>query len=151
MAFWTRDRTASTPSDPPAPAVPAERGVPEEPGEPGSAVNPPLSVTSWLEDKADVRMLQDLLHGVIDPEVGVNIVDLGLVYDIRVTSEGQAQVRMTLTTPGCPLSAYMDDAVRGALWGAPGVSDVDLQIIWDPPWSTDMMSLRAKQELGWVR
>jgi metal-sulfur cluster biosynthetic enzyme len=110
-----------------------------------------LSVSGWLQDKPDVQMLQDLLHGVIDPEIGVNIVDLGLVYGIRVSSDGVALVRMTLTTPGCPLSAYMDDAVRGALWGAPGVSDVDLQIIWEPPWSTDMMSHRAKQELGWER
>lgn len=141
MAFWSR--TSQSPvNEPPV----TESLAPEA----GSSA-PPMSVTGWLQDRADVHLLQDLLHGVIDPEIGVNIVDLGLVYDIRVTSDGMAQVRMTLTTPGCPLSAYMDDSVRSALWGAPGVSDVDLQIIWDPPWSTDMMSLRAKQELGWVR
>ncbi|WP_238384734.1 metal-sulfur cluster assembly factor [Segeticoccus rhizosphaerae] len=140
MAFWTRERGGSP--IPPSPDLPAGDG---------SNGATPLSVSGWLQDKPDVQMLQDLLHGVIDPEIGVNIVDLGLVYGIRVSSDGVALVRMTLTTPGCPLSAYMDDAVRGALWGAPGVSDVDLQIIWEPPWSTDMMSHRAKQELGWER
>jgi metal-sulfur cluster biosynthetic enzyme len=140
MAFWTRDRGGSPTA--PSPDLP--------PGDGSNGVTP-LSVSGWLEDRPDVQLLQDLLHGVIDPEIGVNIVDLGLVYDIRVSSDGLAQVRMTLTTPGCPLSAYMDDSVRSALWGAPGVRDVDLQIVWDPPWSTDMMSLRAKHELGWVR
>ena len=108
----------------------------------------PLSVVSWLGDAEEPELLRELLREVIDPELGVNIVDLGLVYDIRL-SDGVAAVRMTLTTPGCPLSAYMDDAVRSSLYGAPGVEDVDMQIVWDPPWSPDMMSDAAKAQLGW--
>ena len=103
---------------------------------------------AWLNDTADVSMIATLLRGVIDPEVGVNIVDLGLVYSIRL-SEGTAHIQMSLTTPGCPLSAYMEDAVQGVLWGSPGIEDVDLQIIWEPPWSTEMMSIQAKKDLGW--
>ena len=117
----------------------------------------PLSVTAWLDVGADQPvpwhppdrcLYRDLLREVIDPELGVNIIDLGLVYDVRV-ADGVAHVRMTLTTPGCPLSAYFDDTIRSALWGAPGVDDIDLQIVWDPPWDPEMMSDAAKAQLGW--
>lgn len=110
-----------------------------------------MSVTGWLQGRADPGMIQDLLRGVIDPEVGIDIVGLGLVYGISLTDDGVAHVRMSLTTPGCPLSGYMDDAVHDVLWGAPGISTVDLQIVWDPPWDTDMMSTQAKRDLGWIR
>lgn len=108
------------------------------------------SVTAWLDDDADPELLRQLLYGVIDPELGVNIVDLGLVYDVAVT-ERVAKVQMTMTTPGCPLGAYFDDAVHSNLWGAPGVDDVDLQIVWEPPWNPEMMSDTAKDQLGWRR
>ncbi|GAB3566169.1 metal-sulfur cluster assembly factor [Spelaeicoccus albus] len=110
-----------------------------------------MSVTEWLHGDADVWMIQDLLRGVIDPEVGVDIVNLGLIYGLSVSPDGAATIRMTLTTPGCPLSGYMDDAVHDVLWGAPGINSVDLQIVWDPPWDTSMMSVQAKRELGWIR
>lgn len=90
------------------------------------------------------------LHEVIDPELGVNIIDLGLVYGLRV-ADGTARLRMTLTTPGCPLSAYFDDEVRARLRGAPGVDDTEVEIVWEPPWSPDMMSDAAKAQLGWRR
>lgn len=93
---------------------------------------------------------RELLREVFDPELGVNVVDLGLVYDVRVR-DGTARVWMTLTTPGCPLSAYLDDAIRDALQGAPGVDAVDVRIVWDPPWQPAMMSERAKRQLGWRR
>lgn len=108
----------------------------------------PLSVTAWPAGDAD--QYRELLREVIDPELGVNIVDLGLVYDLDVDG-GLATVRMTLTTPGCPLGAYLDDAVRTCLWGAPGVDDVDVQLVWDPPWRPEMLSPAAKAQLGWVR
>jgi metal-sulfur cluster biosynthetic enzyme len=107
-----------------------------------------LSVADWLDGKADPATVAQLLHQVIDPEIGVNIVDLGLVYSIRL-SEKTALIQMSLTTPGCPLSEYMQDAVHRALWGAPGIDDVDLRIIWEPALSTEMMSVAAKRELGW--
>ncbi len=99
-----------------------------------------------------LRWLRDLLREVIDPEIGVNIVDLGLVYDVRLPADGVVAVRMTLTTPGCPLGGYLDDAIHAVLWGAPGVTEVDVQIVWDPPWDPDqMMTDRAKRQLGWSR
>lgn len=132
MAVWTRGGRASSP------ARPADEG-------PAIAVTGPQA---WLNGTADRPMVASLLRDVIDPEIGVNIVDLGLVYAIRI-SEGTALIRMSLTTPGCPLSAYMEDSVHQVLWGAPGIENVDLKIVWDPAWSPDMMSARAKQELGW--
>lgn len=92
--------------------------------------------------------IRNLLREVIDPELGVNIVDLGLVYDVTVL-DGVARVRMTMTTPGCPLGAYFDDAVQDCLWGAPGVERTQVQIVWDPPWRPEMMSDVAKSQLGW--
>lgn len=101
--------------------------------------------TSALTDQ-----VYDRLHDVIDPEVGVNIVDLGLVYGVHV-SERTVQVRMTLTTPGCPLSAYMDDEIHRSLDGVSEVDDTRVDLVWDPPWSPEMMSDEAKRQLGWLR
>jgi metal-sulfur cluster biosynthetic enzyme len=112
----------------------------------------PLNLTSMLAGRASPEMLRELLREVIDPEIGINIVDLGLVYDVRLSGDDVALVRMTLTTPGCPLGGYIDDEIRRTLWAAPGVADIDVQIVWDPPWDPDeMMSDWAKQQLGWRR
>lgn len=111
-----------------------------------------FELASLIAKQASPDLLQEFLREVIDPEVGINIVDLGLVYDIRLSGDGVALIRMTLTTPGCPLGGYIDDAIHDILWGAPGVSDVDVRIVWDPPWDPDeMMSDWAKGQLGWNR
>ena len=78
-----------------------------------------LPLTSWLDGQADAEMLREMLREVIDPEVGINIVDLGLVYDVHLAGE-VAAVRMTLTTPGCPLGGYIDDAIHEWPRGWPG-------------------------------
>lgn len=90
----------------------------------------------------------DLLYQVIDPEIGVNIVDLGLVFGISVASS-QVRITMTLTTPGCPLAGYIEDCIHRALWGLPGVDDITVEIVWDPAWGPELMSDQAKVELGW--
>lgn len=99
---------------------------------------------------AQVAHVYELLHDVIDPEVGVNIVDLGLVYAVRV-ADRVVFVRMTLTTPGCPLGNYIDDEIRRALGRMPDVDDTDLDLVWDPPWTPEMMTDEAKRQLGWMR
>jgi metal-sulfur cluster biosynthetic enzyme len=110
----------------------------------------PLELMPALGGQISPDMLRDLLGEVIDPEIGINIVDLGLVYGIRLSGDGVASIEMTLTTPGCPLGAYIEDSIRERLWGAPGVTDVDVRIVWDPPWDPDqMMTGWAKQQLGW--
>jgi len=93
--------------------------------------------------------LYDMLHEVIDPEVGVNIVDLGLVFEVTL-ADGLADVRMTLTTPGCPLGGYMEDAIRCTLTRVPEVDDTHMNLVWEPAWGPHMMSYEAKRQLGWV-
>lgn len=105
---------------------------------------------SAIADQAHTDLIHQLLYEVIDPELGVNIVDLGLIYGIAVT-ERLARIRMTLTTPGCPLSGYMDDEIHRVLAGLPGVDDAEVSIVWDPPWDPNMMSESAKRQLGWRR
>lgn len=95
--------------------------------------------------KDDVR---EGLKNVFDPEIGVNIVDLGLVYDAAVSDAGDVLVTMTLTSLGCPLGPVIVQEVNNALKDLPGIGDTDVKLVWSPPWSPDMMSEDAKDELG---
>lgn len=87
------------------------------------------------------------LKEVVDPELGINIVDLGLIYDVREEG-GEVEVEMTLTTPGCPLAGVIDERIKAALKPIKGVKTVTVEIIWDPPWTQEMISDEAKAELG---
>jgi metal-sulfur cluster biosynthetic enzyme len=89
------------------------------------------------------------LRNVDDPEVGMNIVDLGLVYGVVLSTEG-VHIDLTMTSPACPLGdVVIDDAVRAVLAVAPAGMNVDVDLVWDPPWSPNRMSERARRELGW--
>jgi metal-sulfur cluster biosynthetic enzyme len=88
------------------------------------------------------------LKNVYDPEIGINIVDLGLVYDTDVSENGDVLVTMTLTSLGCPLGPVIVQEVQGALGDLPGVGDIDVKLVWSPPWSPELMSEEAKDELG---
>jgi len=92
--------------------------------------------------------VRDTLRQVVDPELGANIVDLGLVYDIQVIG-ARVFVTMTLTTPLCPMNEMIPDAVRQVVGGLPGVSGVDVELVWTPPWQPEMMSRQLKEMLGW--
>src|SRR5438270_10581293 len=93
-------------------------------------------------------LIKEALMEVIDPEIGVNIVDLGMVYGIDIAEPGDIKITMTLTTPMCPLSEYIDAAVKEALDPVPGVNEVTVNLVWTPPWTPAMMSEDAKLELG---
>jgi FeS assembly SUF system protein len=88
------------------------------------------------------------LSKVFDPEIPVNIYDLGLVYDIMVDASSTVGIRMTLTAPACPAAQFLPDAVKKAVAGVPGVSDVKVDIVWEPPWTRQRMSEAAKLQLG---
>jgi FeS assembly SUF system protein len=92
----------------------------------------------------------DACRSVYDPEIPVNIYDLGLIYTIEITPENEVSVLMTLTAPGCPVAGEMPGWVAGAVEPLPGVKQVDVEITWDPPWGMDMMSDEAKLELGFM-
>jgi FeS assembly SUF system protein len=90
----------------------------------------------------------EALSSVYDPEIPVNIFELGLVYDVIVNSAAVVGVRMTLTAPACPAAQTLPVEVREKVRQIPGVSDARVEIVWDPPWSKDRMSDAAKLQLG---
>ncbi|WP_275098676.1 metal-sulfur cluster assembly factor [Sedimenticola hydrogenitrophicus] len=91
----------------------------------------------------------DALRGVIDPEVGINIVELGLVYDV-IAEADRVAVTMTLTSPACPMGAHLAEEGRQAIQGiVPAGVGVDVRLAWEPAWNPEMMSDEAKRLLGW--
>ena len=87
---------------------------------------------------------------VFDPEIPVNIYDLGLVYTINITDQGIVKVFMTLTAPGCPVADQMPGWVSDAISPLPGVQEVSVELVWEPQWGMDMMSDEARLELGFM-
>jgi metal-sulfur cluster biosynthetic enzyme len=92
--------------------------------------------------------LLSALRRVIDPELGINIVDLGLVYSAAMT-DGRVEIIMTMTTPACPMNSYLVDQTNKAIQALPGVKEVSVKLVWDPPWGPQMMSLEAKKQFEW--
>ena len=98
-----------------------------------------------MATETDIR---EALRRVVDPEIGVNIVDLGLVYRIEVEG-ARARITMTMTSPACPLADYLKDLVTSAIrQHVTDVVDVDIQLEWEPPWDPEMMSEAARRKLG---
>lgn len=88
------------------------------------------------------------LREIFDPEIPVNIYDLGLIYGVEVSGEGSVAVTMTLTTPHCPVAESMPSEVELRVAAVPGVRDAEVNLVWDPPWDMTKMSDEAKLELG---
>lgn len=101
-------------------------------------------MSEYTGKEADVR---DALAHVVDPELHMNIVDLGLVYKIEVDGTS-AHVEMTLTSPGCPFGPYLLHQVNEAASNVEGISEAQVDIVWDPPWGPDKMTEEARLELG---
>lgn len=97
-----------------------------------------------------VQQIRDAIRIVIDPELGCNIVDLGLIYDIAVDDDGVACITMTTTTPGCPAASWLQDGVTNSAWSVPGIEFVDVNLTYNPGWRPDMMSPEVKAELGFA-
>lgn len=92
----------------------------------------------------------DVLRCIYDPEIPVNIYDLGLVYSIEIDPAGWVRIAMSLTAPGCPVAGEMPGWVADAVGAVPGVSQVDVDLVWEPQWGMDMMSDAARLELGFM-
>ena len=91
-----------------------------------------------------------VLKKCYDPEIPINIYDLGLVYKIDLDEPGgKVVVRMTLTAPGCPAAGYLNSDVKRKIESLPGVKEATVNIVWDPPWTPEMMSETAKKQFGW--
>jgi FeS assembly SUF system protein len=90
----------------------------------------------------------EALKEIYDPEIPVNIYDLGLIYDVAISPEGHAKVQMTLTTPHCPVAESMPGEVELRVGAVPGIGDAEVELVWDPPWDPQKMTDEAKLELG---
>ena len=88
------------------------------------------------------------IRKIYDPEVPVNIYDLGLIYDVTIKNDNLAKIKMTLTTPNCPVAESLPKEVEESAMQVDGIENVDLELVWDPPWNKDMMSEAAKLELN---
>ncbi len=92
-------------------------------------------------------LVLDTLRQVIDPEIGCNIVDLGLIYGVSI-QPGRVCVQMTLTTPGCPMHESIAAGARMALLSLEGVTDAEVEVVWDPPWHPSMMTEEGRAQIG---
>ncbi len=95
------------------------------------------------------EQILEALKDVYDPEIGVNIVDLGLVYETRV-EDGAVNIEMTLTSMGCPVGPLLMQQIQEVLGSVEGVREVNVDLVWNPPWHPEMMSEDAKLELGFI-
>ena len=103
-------------------------------------------------DKVDVDLLRQkviqVLRQIHDPEIPVNIYELGLIYDLSVAETGEVKIQMTLTAPSCPVAGSLPPEVKSRVGAVPGVKEVEVELTWDPPWSMDRMSDAARLQLG---
>jgi metal-sulfur cluster biosynthetic enzyme len=95
-------------------------------------------------------LIYDALHGVYDPELGVNVIDLGLVYDVALSEEGYVTLTMTLTTPGCPMHELLSEGVGAALAGIPGITGGEIRLVWEPRWDPSRLTEEGRRLLGFA-
>jgi len=113
----------------------------------GVPVAAPVAATAAAEGPIDEKEIWEALRTCYDPEIPVNIVDLGLVYDVKIAG-GRVDVKMTLTAMGCGMGPVIAAQARDKILTCRGVKEADVQIVWDPPWNQNMMSDEAKKRLG---
>ena len=109
----------------------------------------PLVVASTTDHQL-YDSIVNACRSVFDPEIPVNIYDLGLIYTIEINAKNEVRVIMTLTAPGCPVAGEMPGWVADAIEPLPGVKQVNVELVWEPPWGMEMMSDEAKLELGFM-
>lgn len=101
------------------------------------------------EDASELENgIVEALKQIFDPEIPVNIYELGLIYDIDIQPAGTVQIKMTLTAPGCPVAGSLPGEVRDRVEGVPGVASADVELVWEPFWNPSMMSEAARLQLG---
>jgi FeS assembly SUF system protein len=104
-----------------------------------------------ISENADIeKKIIEVLKTIFDPEIPVNIYDLGLIYEVRVDKENKAHITMTLTAPNCPIADQLLDEVRDKVGNVRGIDKVDLKLTFNPPWNPDNLSDEVKLELGFL-
>lgn len=112
----------------------------------------PVAAAAEADDSPEIAVLREYIIDVIkscyDPEIPVNVYDLGLIYNIAIAPDGKVDVKMTLTAPGCPAAGILPGEVEEKVRSVPGVTAVALDLVWDPPWDQSKMSQAARLQLG---
>ena len=109
-----------------------------------------LSTTEHGDGTSIQDKVVEALTSVFDPEIPVNIYELGLIYDVDVAQDGEVIVTMTLTAPNCPVAGSLPGEVQDKIAAIPGVSKAKVNLVWEPAWTPERMSEAAKLELGWL-
>ena len=133
------------------PHAPPAANAPEPAAATGHAED--ASPTAAPSDATPAQLREQIveqLKTVYDPEIPVNIYELGLIYEVAVEDDGKARIQMTLTTPMCPAAEELPPEVETKARSVPGITTVELDLVWEPPWSPDMMTEAARLELGMV-
>ena len=125
----------------PAAPVPAIT-TPPAPAAPTDAPAGPVDIAA-MQDK-----IMETLRGCYDPEIPVNIVELGLIYEVKVEENGAVNIRMTLTTPACPAAGSLPPEVEMKVKSIPGITSAKVEVVWEPTWTQDLMSEAARLQLG---
>jgi FeS assembly SUF system protein len=151
------DEQADQPPKTPLPVLPSSDKVeqlrqeppPARPAE-SSLISRAIDPTKTPRQKALEEKIIDALRTVYDPEIPVNIYELGLIYQINVDEAGVVLVKMTLTAPGCPVAGTLPMEVQTKIEAVPGVTDATVELVWEPPWDKTRMSEAALLELGLI-
>jgi len=130
----------------PETAIPQTQETPVSPG-PSPATPAPQNTQAPSTEPSEDEVLE-ALKSVIDPELGINIVDLGLVYEVDIAESGDVDIQYTLTTMGCPIGPLIEDQMRAFLAPVPGIGEVRPEMVLRPAWTPEMMSEEAKAALG---
>lgn len=115
--------------------------------ETSTSMQPGASAAPAGDDELRARVIE-ALKAIYDPEVPVNIYDLGLIYQLDIDNAGRVRVQMTLTAPGCPVAQTFPGTVEAAIKAVPGVTEAQVELVWEPPWSRERMSEAALLQLG---
>jgi len=147
----TRETSPKGPATPVAPIPPTEPSIDTSaltaPSPAASAPSPPVEADPVKTLELKPKIVEQLVT-VFDPEIPVNIYELGLIYDIKVDAKGLAVIEMTLTAPNCPAAVTLPAEVQGKVKSVDGVTDSRVDLVWEPPWDKDRMSDAAKLQLG---
>lgn len=110
----------------------------------------PISLPEFAPDATLTEKVVQVLNTIHDPEIPVNIYELGLVYDVDAADDGEVNITMTLTTPNCPVAGSMPAEIETKIGAIPGVTKAHVNLVWEPTWTPERMSEAAKLELGWL-
>jgi len=109
-----------------------------------------LSVKEIMANEALENTIIDVLKTIHDPEIPVDVYELGLIYEVKINADGHVEIEMTLTSPNCPVAESMPKEVEDKVAAIDGIASAKVNIVFDPPWDKDMMSEEAKLELGFL-